>query len=168
MSRTIAWKAIIVSKRETRSKRMKITINGAGVTPEAVSLILADLEKEYGLKVRDLTMYVRFADKNGKVVEPKLPGMGETELVMTVKESAKPEEPPESISIEKMRELIEHAQKRKLVKKELELLVYLYDLKIDKATFLKAFYLTIEHCSNFSMCYFEKAVIALMEKENKE
>lgn len=40
---------------------MKITVNGAGVTPAAVSLILADLEKEYGLKVRDLTMYVRFA-----------------------------------------------------------------------------------------------------------
>lgn len=72
---------------------MKITINGAGVTPAAVSLILADLEKEYGLKVRDLTMYVRFADENGRVVEPKLPGRGKTELVMTVNEPAEPNEP---------------------------------------------------------------------------
>lgn len=62
---------------------MKVTINGTGVGPDAVCTILKDLESEYGLKIRDLTMYIRFVDENGRTVDPKLPANGD-ELVMKV------------------------------------------------------------------------------------
>lgn len=68
---------------------MKVTINGH-VTPGAVAAALRDLENEYGLKLRDLTLYVRFANEQGKIVDPALPAGG-TELIMTVEKPKVPD-----------------------------------------------------------------------------
>lgn len=83
---------------------MKVTINGSCVTPGSIHAVLADLEKEYGLKIRDLTMYIRFVDENGHGVEPKLPANG-NELVMTIR---KPDEDAR-IGHQELLEMVERA-----------------------------------------------------------
>lgn len=102
---------------------MKITVNGE-VTPGAIGAVLGDLEKEYGLKIRDLTMYVRFVDESGRVVDPKLPANG-SELVMTVSREEKGDTDlkDKQLSIEQLKELLELHIGRPLIKSELERVV---------------------------------------------
>lgn len=84
---------------------MKVTINGPGVSPGSIHAALMDLEKEYGAKIRDLTMYVRFVDEKGHVIDPKLPANG-NELVMTIR---KPEPPKEELTFEELLSMVEMA-----------------------------------------------------------
>ena len=99
---------------------MKITVNG-DVTPGAIGAVLGDLEKEYGLKIRDLTMYVRFVDESGRVVDPKLPANG-SELVMTVSREEREDTDlkDKQLSIEQLKDLLELHIGRPLIKSELE------------------------------------------------
>lgn len=84
---------------------MKVTINGPGVTPGSIHAVLVDLEKEYGVKIRDLTMYVRFVDENGHGVDPKLPANG-NELVMTIR---KPDQPKVDLTYNELLKMVETA-----------------------------------------------------------
>lgn len=99
---------------------MKITVNG-DVTPGAVGAVLEDLEKEYGLKIRDLTMYIRLIDENGRVVEPKLQGNG-SELVMTISKEEKGDVvlKDKQLSIEQLKAMLELHIGRPLSKNEME------------------------------------------------
>lgn len=55
-------------------KRMKVTIRGNNpVTGEQVKKVIDNLNEEFreqGLKVKNLTCYIRFIDDEGKTVEP--------------------------------------------------------------------------------------------------
>lgn len=146
---------------------MKVTINGEGVTPGAVHAILEDLEKEYGLNIRDLTLYVRFVNKDGKVVEPKLPANG-SELIMTVNktENKKKTGGSEPISLENMKALIEKNIGRLLNPIEIQSLVYLSEEKIDTATFMNALFKVVDSRPNFNMRYFERVVLAALKNND--
>ena len=102
---------------------MKVKVNG-DVTPKSIETVLKNIEKEYGLKIRDLTMYIRFVDKNGRVVEPKLPA-NSSELVMTIsKEDEKKDEIlNHQLSVEEAKKLLELDIDRTLTEKELKKVV---------------------------------------------
>ena len=110
---------------------MKVTVKGPGVSPCSIHAVLEDLEKEYGAKIRDLTMYIRFVDENGQVVDPKLPANG-NELILTLKREKTTQqkmtgvtELPQDIplSIEQVKDLLELHGGRPLMKSELEKVV---------------------------------------------
>ena len=58
---------------------MKVTIRGNNpVTSEQVKTVIDELNENYsemGLKVKKMTIYVRFQDETGRTVEPQSNGM---------------------------------------------------------------------------------------------
>lgn len=57
---------------------MKVTIRGNNpITGDQFKSVIDDLNKEYadlGIKVKNMTCYVRFVDESGKTVEPMVNG----------------------------------------------------------------------------------------------
>lgn len=98
---------------------MKITVKGDAVSPERIAEAMCSLENEYGLKIRDLTMYVRFIDGRGRVVDPKLPD-GEEELILTISEERKSQQFTKPLSLEQLVDLLELHISRPLIKSEME------------------------------------------------
>lgn len=68
-------------------KRMKVTIRGNNpVTSEQVKNVIDNLNEEFGkqgLKVKNLTCYIRFVTEDGKTVEPTKNGY-EIEKTITI------------------------------------------------------------------------------------
>ena len=66
---------------------MKVTIRGNNpVTGEQVKKVIDNLNEEFGehgLKVKNLTCYIRFIDENGDTIEPKIKGR-EIEKIITI------------------------------------------------------------------------------------
>ena len=141
---------------------MKINIRGNGVTPEQVAEILRTCEEKYGLKTKNVTLYVRYTDENGEDVEPTLSHGALTEDFTFSRSAIKRE--PAPISIEDMKSELEKAKKKPLTRVELQSVATLFEMKIDRATFLKALYKTIEVRPNFNMRYFERVAFVMMER----
>lgn len=61
-----------------KDKKMKVTIRGNNpITGENVKKVIDELNEEFkerGLKVKNLTCYIRFIDENGRTVEPTING----------------------------------------------------------------------------------------------
>jgi len=107
---------------------MKVTINGPGVSPGSIHDVLVNLEKEYGAKIRDLTLYVRFVDEKGHTVDPKLPANGD-ELVMTIRKPAL----PKALTYDELREMVEKAFGRPIFGQGLEMILsWVDDFKLTK------------------------------------
>lgn len=49
---------------------MRINIKGNAVTTDSIAEALKCCEKEYGIKVKNATLYVRFQNENGESIEP--------------------------------------------------------------------------------------------------
>lgn len=136
---------------------MKITINGEGFTTASIQPFLDDLEKEYGLKIRDVTIYARFVDEQGRVVEPKLPG-DSNELTKTIPKSELPKdpEPSEPVSLEEMMDILKLPSDQRLMKTVVRHLTDLQELDIDRKSFVKAYETTILNTGKLSFPYLKK------------
>lgn len=147
---------------------MKITINGEGFTTSSIQPYLEALENDYGLKVRDVTIYARFVDKQGRVVEPKLPG-GSNELTKTISKFEAPQEPEpsEPISLEEMIIYIKENGTSVITQAALVKLEDLVASGIDKNTFIEAHDMTINNTGKLSFAYFEKLAQSILKKKGK-
>lgn len=153
---------------------MRINVYGNAVTPDMVAEALKACEKEYGLKVRTVTLYVRFEDENGNIAEPTEQGhkiilncgYSMNKEVYKQKEAAVLTEP---ISIEKMEEFIKGVIQRRLTTREHAILVDLLDMGIDINVFTTAFNRTMcELNDKFSITYFKYVAILILEQQTEK
>lgn len=165
---------------------MKITINGPEFSPKAVSLALEQLERDYNLKIRDVTLYARFVDKEGKVIEPKIPGIGATEIVMTINDKSVQKKKEfdldkcfekQKLSEEKTKEnyvsaclyLKDYLNRTTLTKREIEYVqkwIYVY-----KVTLLGVDYAlaqTFNHCGKVSIAFTNALIESWVKEIEKE
>lgn len=151
---------------------MKINIRGNAVTPERIADALKECEKAYGLKVKSATLYVRFENEHGQIVDPLEDGYEiQREFVYRrAKEIKTPEQPadPAPEPMEPMgdpmpaRDMISLWQKRVgrcLAASEMATLVRLAEeTKMDEAMFTRFLDMTYARGLKYPMHYFEKLV----------
>ena len=99
---------------------MKITIKGEEITPEGVAGVLEDLIEEHDLKLKDVTLYVHFQNRQGHAVDPKLPIDGNTLFVKETYQQRKYGTKPlsQELSLERAMMMVENKFQRPLTRLE--------------------------------------------------
>lgn len=153
---------------------MRINIKGNAVTPDAVAAALQTCEKEYGLKIKSATLYVRFEDDLGQTVEPTQDGAEFVQdFVFTRTKEASTQPVPKlpteskSIRLNDAIALCEQAACRSLAKSEVQRIAELTALSITQTVFEKCINKTISNIGEFRIRYFEKVVLSEIEKTER-
>lgn len=148
---------------------MKINIKGNAVTPDRIAEALKTCEKDYNLKVKNATIYVRFENDYGQTVEPLQDGSEVVRdfLFRKVKEveipqpAPEPPEPAEPIPAREMIELCSKEARRTLASNEMSILIRLAEeTKVDKDIFKSCLKITMVNTGKFNVLYLYHLVIS--------
>lgn len=148
---------------------MKINIKGNAVTPDRIAEALKTCEKDYNLKIKNATLYVRFENDYGQTVEPLQDGseMVRDFIFRKVKEveipqpapAPEPPEPADPIPAKDMIELCSRRIGRMLSSTEMRILILLAeDTKVDKTVFSRCLEETMLRNVQQKIYYFDKIV----------
>ena len=137
---------------------MRINIKGNNIMPGNVAEALKTCEEEYGLKIKNLVLYVRYEDENGDYVEPTHQGneivrdfvFTKTKEIYKPVSEAKTFEP---ITLKEMIEILKLPNDRELFKSEKQYLTEIQEMGVDKDTFTKAYEITVIQTGKVSFPY---------------
>jgi len=150
---------------------MRINIKGNDVTPEKIAEALASCEREYGLRIRGATIYVRWENEMGQNVKPLMNGEEFSRSFAFWKQKEKVTRPtpptPEThaktsapISVKDMIELCKGKARRSLSDGEMKTLIELAKTTgVDHETFQRCLELTVAKTGRFNVVYLNSLVI---------
>lgn len=148
---------------------MRINIKGNDITPEKIAGALAACQRDYGLKIKGATIYVRFErdDGSGKTVEPLQDGQeisrdfsfwrpkepvrkGPKPITAPMSDQVSPAVPEDLISARDMIELCQRKAMRCMSGREMETLVSYERQNMSRPMFEKALEQMMERAGRFN------------------
>lgn len=142
---------------------MRINIKGNDISPEKIAAALARCEKEYNLKIAGATIYVRFENSSGQIVEPLQDGEEFSRDFWFQKRSApvpsQPAEPVEQITVQEMVDCCQKAASRMLSSPEITRLIELERrVKVDRKIFCECLNQVVQRSRYFKVYALVKLV----------